>query len=117
MSKGGAAKLRQAIRVSIDLIDAYLGPKVPRPERNIMHVIMARNALKMAHDAEDVPDDEGYTIARVRIRPGWHDEGKSGTRAGYEIFVGTMGWTPVVWDDEEDPGWCKTHGLVEVNDG
>ncbi len=108
MSKGGAAKLRQAIRVSIDLIDTYLSPRDPH---NTRYIVMARDALQTAHDAEDVPD------GRVRIRPSWHGAGQTGTRLGSEIFVGTMGWTPVIWDGEEDPEWFKTHGLVEVNNG
>ena len=54
---------------------------------------------------------------RVRIKPGWDKAGKVGKTLGPAIYAGQgMGqsWTPVLWDDEEDPDWHKTAGLDEV---
>jgi hypothetical protein len=47
---------------------------------------------------------------RVRIKDGWHDSGRRGVALGNNIFC-EQWWTPILWDGEEDPDFCKTDGL------
>lgn len=49
---------------------------------------------------------------RIRIRRGWYEEGKRGTRLGPDVFVGGQFWTPVLWGDEDDPTFHKAAGLT-----
>ena len=50
---------------------------------------------------------------RVRIRAGWGGGGREGMRLGPDVYV-RQEWTPVLWDDEEDPDWHKAAGLEAV---
>lgn len=43
---------------------------------------------------------------RVRVKKGWHDAGKCGTVLGDSIYVKQF-WSPVLWDEDEDPTFCK----------
>ena len=52
---------------------------------------------------------------KVRIRFGWVQFGKVGVIIGEPVFVG-QSWTPVVWDDEEDPEFYKTVALEVQGD-
>ena len=47
---------------------------------------------------------------KVKIKKGWEDEGREGIKLGDEIYV-KQNWTPVLWDNEEDPTFCKSAGL------
>ncbi len=48
---------------------------------------------------------------RVRIKKGWSDFGRIGKQIGPRVTAHDQGWTPVIWDDDEDPDWHKTAGL------
>ena len=48
---------------------------------------------------------------RVIIKQGWWDEGRVGKRLGSDILIRGIMWTPVLWDDEEDPNWHKSRGI------
>lgn len=52
-------------------------------------------------------------MPRVRVKDGWCEAGKEGTRLGPDVLVGQW-WTPVKWDDDEDPDFFKTAGLMEA---
>ena len=47
---------------------------------------------------------------RVKVKSGWYEYGKSGTVLGKNILVGNV-WTPILWDDADDPDWSKTTAL------
>lgn len=47
----------------------------------------------------------------VEIKKGWDREYRTGKTLGKSKIVNGMEWTPVLWDDEEDPDWHKTRGL------
>lgn len=47
----------------------------------------------------------------VRIKGGWYQSGRIGLRLGEDILVGPTFWTPVLWENEEDPEFHKAHGL------
>lgn len=49
---------------------------------------------------------------KMRIKIGWENAGKTGYRIGpdYQGLDG-MWWTPVQWEDEEEPEWYKTKAL------
>ena len=53
---------------------------------------------------------------KMMIKEGWDRSGRVGTRLGPDITVGTMNWTPILWDDEEDPDWHKSVGLAPEGD-
>jgi hypothetical protein len=59
--------------------------------------------------------DESLTGPRVRVRTGWDNAGQLGTVVGAQIHLGQW-WCPVLWDDEEDPDWCKSSGLELAGD-
>lgn len=52
---------------------------------------------------------------RIRIRDGWEEAGKTGTAIGPAFFYGQL-WTPVVWDDNEDPDFVKSIALQRLPD-
>lgn len=52
-------------------------------------------------------------IQKVRIKDGWCEAGKTGVQIGFPVMIGQL-WTPVMWDDEEDPDWHKSAGLEVV---
>jgi hypothetical protein len=54
-------------------------------------------------------------IKPIKIKKGWDEEGKLGTQIGKPVFVEQY-WTPVVWDDEDDPTFFKTAGIEEVKE-
>ncbi len=47
---------------------------------------------------------------RCVIRYGWHQERRQGKVLADNVWV-EQDWTPVLWDDEEDPCFFKTQGL------
>jgi hypothetical protein len=47
---------------------------------------------------------------RVQIKSDWFNAGKTGRTLGRKVFI-EQWWTPVKWDDEDDPDWHKTAGL------
>ena len=51
------------------------------------------------------------TGSKVWVRKGWHDAGRSGTVLGPDVLV-QQEWTPVLFDDMEDPEFFKAAGLV-----
>lgn len=53
---------------------------------------------------------------KVRIKQGWSANwlgGRTGMTLGPDVMV-EQWWTPVKWDDEDDPDWFKTAGLEIV---
>lgn len=52
----------------------------------------------------------------VVIRDGWENAGKRGMVLGPPVFV-EQNWTPVLWDDEDDPDFHKTAGLAAADGG
>ena len=50
---------------------------------------------------------------KLEIKAGWGSEGRLGTCMGPDLEVNktSVSWTPVLWDEEEDPDWFKTRGL------
>lgn len=52
---------------------------------------------------------------RVRIREGWWLAGRLGLAVAPDVGCRGIAWTPVLWDDEEDPDFHKTAGL-EMSD-
>ena len=50
---------------------------------------------------------------KVIIKEGWEDAGKIGEVIGEVQYLTAAGqeWTPVLWDGDEDPSWCKSAGL------
>jgi len=48
----------------------------------------------------------------VEIKQGWGSAGKRGLLLGSNVECEGMEWTPVLWEDEEDPDWFKTQGLI-----
>lgn len=50
---------------------------------------------------------------KLRIKKGWHQEGREGVRLGPDIIPPghQMPWTPVLWDGEDDPDFHKSVGL------
>ena len=51
-------------------------------------------------------------VTKVRIKKGWLGCGREGTRLGPDVTVGQL-WTPVIWDDEEDPTFHKSAGVQD----
>jgi hypothetical protein len=47
---------------------------------------------------------------RAKGKTGWDVEGRSCTVLGEPVFV-LQNWTPVLWDDEEDPTFVKSAAL------
>jgi hypothetical protein len=37
--------------------------------------------------------------------------GSVGVVIGASILVDTVWWTPVVWEDQDEPDWFRSHGL------
>jgi len=53
---------------------------------------------------------------KVRIKQGWSANwlgGRTGETLGPDVMV-EQWWTPVKWDDEDDPDWFKTAGLEVI---
>ncbi len=50
-------------------------------------------------------------IYPVVVKAGFVDAGRKGRSLGEHITVNGMQWTPVLWDDEEDPEFFKSFGL------
>ncbi len=48
--------------------------------------------------------------AVVTIKTGWYEAGKRGVVIGDDVHLGQW-WTPVLWDNEDDPDWHKSAGL------
>ena len=49
---------------------------------------------------------------RIRIKSGWDGAGRLGDFLGSENFdCNGQYWTPVLWDNEEDPDFHKTAAL------
>ena len=47
---------------------------------------------------------------RAKVKDGWSDAGRSCTILGEDVFI-LQNWTPVLWDDEEDPTFVKSAAL------
>jgi len=47
---------------------------------------------------------------RAKIKNGWHGAGRTCEVLGDPVFV-LQNWSPVLWDDEEDPDFIKTAAL------
>lgn len=68
---------------------------------------------KQAEELRQCGADLESEPERLRIKDGWHEAGKTGKRIGWDVIV-KQSWTPVLWDDEEDPDWFKAAGLEAV---
>jgi hypothetical protein len=51
---------------------------------------------------------------RVCVHQVWHEVGRCGTVLGPAVFV-EQSWTPIKWDDEDDPDFFKTAGLTDFS--
>lgn len=83
--------------------------------KTIQEVFICRKCLQTkmpkAYKAiHEHPKTGEKNSVRVRIKEGWEDAGQKGTVLGTNLFVEQL-WTPVKWDDEEDPNFHKTIGL------
>lgn len=58
---------------------------------------------------------EVFRKRRCIIREGWAFAGREGTIIGESVFV-EQSWTPVLWDDEEDPEFFKTGALQIIEE-
>ena len=55
------------------------------------------------------------TGVRVRGRVGWDMAGSLGVTLGPDVsLVGGQPWTPVKWDDGDDPDWVKRAAIEPV---
>lgn len=75
-----------------------------RLEENRLGAIEANRIKKAAEE------EEQRKKKRVKIKKGWENEGKTGKTVGNISFL-KQDWTPVLWDNEEDPEFFKTAGL------
>ena len=48
----------------------------------------------------------------VYVKEPWKGHGIYGRPLGQAILLNGMSWTPVVWDGDEDPNWCRTRALA-----
>lgn len=55
-----------------------------------------------------------YKRTRIQVRAGWDEAGRKGWRLGPDVYI-HQDWTPVLWDDEEDPTFHKSAGLEPIN--
>lgn len=53
---------------------------------------------------------------RVQVKAAWDSAGRKGIVLGDSVETAGQMWTPVKWDDEEDPDFFKTIGLVGIPD-
>jgi hypothetical protein len=51
-------------------------------------------------------------MENLKIKHGWEDAGRTGQRIGHDVLVNGILWTPILWDDEEDPDWHKAQSLA-----
>ena len=52
----------------------------------------------------------------VKIKQGFGDEGRTGHVIGDTVYADFgQNWTPIKWDDADDPDWHKTAGLSFSN--
>ena len=54
-------------------------------------------------------------IYPVVVRPGWVDAGRRGRSLGEHITVNGMQWTPVLWDDADEPAFAKSITLEHLD--
>ena len=69
------------------------------PEANGPHSTCKR-IIRLAKSLEQEASDPNK---RLRIKKDWFGAGREGVRLGPDIEAGGLVWTPVLWDDEEDP--------------
>lgn len=67
--------------------------------------------MQRVSDRMEIPETKVVPV--VAISDGWCDAGKIAIKLGEPIMVGQW-WTPVLFDDEEDPCFFKTAGLTEI---
>ena len=48
---------------------------------------------------------------KVKIKKGWENAGKEGITLGKNVYINQW-WTPIKWDEKEDPDWIKTTALI-----
>ena len=48
---------------------------------------------------------------RMEVKDGYECVGRVGTVLGEPVMRGGQAWTPIAWDDADDPDWFKTVGL------
>lgn len=60
--------------------------------------------------------DESVFIQRAKIKDGWHEAGKECSVLGPPIMCAQL-WTPVLFDDQEDPEFFKSAGLTMNGNG
>ena len=66
-----------------------------------------KHKLPQKAGAEHVEPSPIYATGK----PGWDSEGKRCRVLAPPIFVGGQFWTAVLWDEDEDPDFCKTAAL------
>lgn len=71
--------------------------------------------IPLVEDTVEDTELQGKPQQRVQIANKWEDAGKQGKIIGASVLMGGLWWTPVEWDDEEDPDWHKTSGLDRID--
>ena len=61
--------------------------------------------------AEVLEKIKGTDNLRGMINDGWHEAGRSFEILGDSITVGGTQWTPILYDDAEDPDFLKTNAI------
>jgi len=61
----------------------------------------------------DAQLDKPFKRFRVRMRDGWEDAGQLGWQLAPSVFE-RQEWAPVLWDNDEDPTFCKEAALERV---
>lgn len=100
-------ELREAVLLATTLYEnRVIRPLIFNPETNQMiEPVLSHPRQRMGE--------------KLRIKKGWHNSGKVGSRVGPDVQLrgpGSMMWTPILWDGEEDPDFHKAPGLERAND-
>lgn len=53
-----------------------------------------------------------FVRKKFKIKDGWHEAGRTGVTLGVPVLVEQL-WTPILFDDEEDPDFLKTAAIEE----
>lgn len=83
-----------------------LGPLVPLYGRYVEGIAYGRN-----QEVAAAAPPSGVDREAVEIRDGWAGAGRRGVRLGPDVEAGGLKWTPVLWDDEEDPDFHKATAI------
>ena len=60
--------------------------------------------------AENTLNNEEYLMTK----PEWEGAGRIGKRLGDDVTIDGMSWTPILFSNEEDPTFHKSHSLYPI---